>query len=879
MRKLILSSILSTTFLVNTSYAQNFIVPPLPVEVVSELRDMDVSNGEFLERVKRYLVQYPEQVFLIENIVRVNRPNLLSEVINFIADKQLHKSINISNRTDMIVSPRDVVGVENATGSGVGLIGLGAVAAGVAAFALGGDKGVNNPPAPPETPPVVPVDPLTFVTDEFQSSYALGLIGAHNYYAEKQTSGQGVKVAVVDSGVDITHADLIDNIDVENSFSYRTGDNNVQDLNGHGTHVAGIIAGMKNDTGIQGLAYNSQIVAYEFLLNPDGDVSVAPDFSNLMSRVESSGARVMNNSWGYSSADGDSILVTDFIDENDFLGYLGGDAVLTALGDYILNVDGVLVWSTGNDGVSEVGMMAGLPFWIPEAEGSWVAVGSINENEQISTSSNRCGVSANWCLVAPGENIVSTWSKDGTEPNFTVSDDGQYALGGGTSMAAPFVSGAIALLMEEHPELDSSEILTILFDTAKDLGDPGVDAVYGRGMLSLGDALAPQGTLNIQMSNSTFGEQFSARSSGFVASSVIGESLKDVADNYSISLTDKYNRGFDVNLAGFMSTHSINESRNHDISYKLNKINFREGGENILLDNESIQFSLGDNPFSSARSANLKLGSDSFTTLVSVNSSGDYGTYEEKGFVNNDGFGVAHLGLINTSDMNVQQSFRLTDNISMNAKYVVGDTVLGDSRSDTHSGLVGLAFEMGGVSNLNLNIGNMKENGSILGGVGFGAFNTVDTDSKTDFIQFGGEFGIADSASLLFSASLGETSFNGAGLISGGNMQTQSYSFGYKTSSVFSTNDSLTLGISQPLSVISGRVNMNLPVGRSASSNGMSSHGVIRDNVGIDLNGKTLTQLEIGYNKSINEESSFSFGSVYSSELGATASMKVSINF
>ena len=81
----------------------------------------------------------------------------------------------------------------------------------------------------------------------------------------------------------------------------------------------------------------------------------------------------------------------------------------------------------------------------------------------------------NWCLAAPSVTTI-------------LDDGGGTKKGGGTSIAAPHVTGAILVLKSEFPELTTPEIHQILFDTAYDLGDPGVDAVYGHGALDLREA-------------------------------------------------------------------------------------------------------------------------------------------------------------------------------------------------------------------------------------------------------------------------------------------------------------------------------------------------------------------------------------------------------
>ena len=107
--------------------------------------------------------------------------------------------------------------------------------------------------------------------------------------------------------------------------------------------------------------------------------------------------------------------------------------------------------------------------------------------------SNRAGSAKRYFLVAPGVEVLAP------------AVGGGAALVSGTSFAAPHVTGAVALVLDAAPFLSAEQVVELLLDTATDLGAPGTDAVYGRGLLNLAAALGPQGPLTVPLGTSVDG--------------------------------------------------------------------------------------------------------------------------------------------------------------------------------------------------------------------------------------------------------------------------------------------------------------------------------------------------------------------------------------
>ncbi len=257
-------------------------------------------------------------------------------------------------------------------------------------------------------------------------------------------TGQGIVVAVVDTGVDYTHPDLAANIwvnsreiagngidDDGNGFiddvrgwDFVNNDNNPLDRQGHGTHVAGTIAGGNNGFGVTGVAYNARIMAVQ-VLGDTGSGSHA-GVANGIRYAANNGAHVINLSLGG-----------------------GYSAEIYSAIQYASNRGSIVVMAAGNDGSPQPGYPA---FHATEFG---LSVGAVDSNSRIASFSNRAGSnSAMQHIVAPGVNVYST------TPNNT------YRYFNGTSMATPHVAGVVALMLSANRNLTPSQVRSIVTGSA-----------------------------------------------------------------------------------------------------------------------------------------------------------------------------------------------------------------------------------------------------------------------------------------------------------------------------------------------------------------------------------------------------------------------------
>ncbi len=303
-----------------------------------------------------------------------------------------------------------------------------------------------------------------------------GLSAVHAQQAWEQTMGQGIVVAVIDTGVDLSHPDLAGNLVSGISFvdsvqgpSGSADDARVVpfhnvgpvDDNGHGTHVAGIIAAEANDgIGGAGVAPLCKIMPVKVLAyntkGLEGDVA-----SGIIWAVDH-GARILNLS----------------------LGGVGGSQTLARAVAYAEAHGALIVAAMGNDGQDPTlhyGADAEFPASLPGV----VAVGATMADGEVAAYSNH----GSWIsLAAPGSGILST------TPTYPVFEDLQpgYDILSGTSMATPFVSGTAALIWSENPSWTADQVRQRLFHSATDLLFPGFDDSTGWGQVNAAAAVGAQ---------------------------------------------------------------------------------------------------------------------------------------------------------------------------------------------------------------------------------------------------------------------------------------------------------------------------------------------------------------------------------------------------
>lgn len=244
-----------------------------------------------------------------------------------------------------------------------------------------------------------------------------------------------------------------------------------------------------------------------------------------------------------------------------------GQKFISSLTDATINHDIIHVWAAGNDYNSQSSALSALPRVIPELNGHFINVVAWDSSTgQLADFSNACGITQNYCISAPGTNIVTT------------SDDQTL---NGTSFAAPIVSAAIAVIQEAFPYMKSAQITELLFTTARDVGEPGIDAIYGHGLLDLERATRPVGVALVPISDSLNTPLQTARVSGTIAKQIQSQDIK-------LAFIDSFGRAFSTNLNDNISTKNrsigieyIQENTAMNIKFGNIEIGFQD--TNILV--------------------------------------------------------------------------------------------------------------------------------------------------------------------------------------------------------------------------------------------------------------------------------------------------------
>ena len=346
-------------------------------------------------------------------------------------------------------------------------------------------------------------------------------MGLSTAYATGAT-GDGITVAVVDTGINASHPELIGRVNIGASTDI-AGSRGFNDTDGHGTLVAGVIAANKDDIDIHGVAFESTILALR--TDSPGSCGAAAGGEDNCSFTDPNIASAID----YAISQNVDIINLS----------LGGPIDASQIGENAIrraaNAGILTVISAGNDGAASPDDPAYIAGEV-NSRGLVVAVGSLDENGDISDFSNRAGPDPNlqqFYLLAPGEELITPGLGNSL---FRVA---------GTSFAAPFVAGSLALVLDAFPNLTPAQALDLLLTTADDLGAPGPDAIYGAGRINLEQAFSPAGTTSISINR----VPTSVSATLVPASGPFGDWLTNSSGFTDLVFQDSYDRGFKFNDA------------------------------------------------------------------------------------------------------------------------------------------------------------------------------------------------------------------------------------------------------------------------------------------------------------------------------------------
>ena len=687
-------------------------------------------------------------------------------------------------------------------------------------------------PTPVPTPTPTPTASSVFLTSEYNRSTGPAQHGAITAWTAG-IAGSGVTIAIVDSGIDTANPEFTGRISpASRDVAGSRGLSNPEST--HGTNVALVAAAARDNTGIVGIAFDATIAMFRADSQGTCATEVASDpksgctFSDTsiaagVNAAVAAGAKVINLSLGGSSP-------------NSTL----RNAVASAAANGV-----VVIISAGNDGDSTDAAVdptnpdpfaAGLR---AAGNGNVIIAGSVDANNVISGFSNKAGREATWFLAARGERVCCVYENgvlkvvnnpDGTRSAFVFS---------GTSFSAPQIAGAAALLRQAFPNLTAVQVVDLLLRSANDGGAVGTDAIYGRGILSITKAFAPQGTTSLAGSTVAI----PLGDTTVVTSAAMGDAGSR-SSGFGAIVLDGYQRAYQYDLGAGIRTAQAQPRLAPALSAQV---------RNVALGNDqvSVAFSVdakgrvdrlpwqGMLKLSLADAQVARVLAGQIVARLAPNSKIAFGFAQ-----GSDGL-VARLqgrqqpAFLIARAPGDDQGFGQDDMLSMAWRHQAGRWGL--SASAEHgspisaapvfsalSGLerrrydqadrYGLALDRQ-LGNLQLALGAswLTERRTILGArlnEGFGG-----SGANSLFLDASGQWRPAVGWRLAAQWRSGFTAPRSGGSVApGGRLTSSAWSFDAGREGVFKAGDLLGLRVSQPLRVESGGIALNLPVGYSYST-------------------------------------------------------------
>ena len=740
------------------------------------------------------------------------------------------------------------------------------------------------------------------------------LVGIDHAYG-RGLSGSGKTIAIMDNGYRTNQIELSG----KTITSY-----NSASVNQHGTHVASTAAGSYNSNsstfvtdnssddysggsypllnyGTMGVAYNSDLHLTDYNI----DVTT---MGLATTSAKNASAIVQNNSWGWGTCQSGNcpqtidVWVTyqnnngttdaqtlDVLTDTE----AGWTAYLSALDSF--QSSGIVVVSAGNDTSStEVNVQAGLPQIATELKEAWLVVGNIDTSGSTISSStvtrkgNQCGVVAEYCIQADGTNIMA-----GDDDS-----NGDYASLSGTSMAAPIVSGSVALLSEAFPNHTPSQLADRLLASANNdfftaTGTTtflngithGYNSEFGHGILDLNAALSPIQTSSVLVSQT----QSNSSSSNFnhigdairvpLASTKInlpaafGDSLQNALKGKVAYYYDSLNGGFAFDISSLISSENKNSNLYNPINFNkahniINKTNFVNSSNFLTVSDENKNLSQSQLMafMPSGRNSQNYIG-----TNINIQNSLSFSQRKEDKFngINKDNpFKIPYLnssengesiGSIYTLDETSKLSFGLFDGTSFT------------NQIDTKGFVIEYSKEIGS-SKIGLFSGNINEKNGLLESSIEGAF-AINSSTNTTFIGSTAYGWLNDewSYNALYTSGFSNYKIQNYGLIENiNNTVSSAFSFDVSKPLGLTNNDSIHFGISQPMRIESGNMSMLVP--ELYSYDGTLNYS--SNNIKISPSGRQIDFI-IGYKGNISDVIDLNLQFALSDDAGHIKSDKI----
>lgn len=626
-------------------------------------------------------------------------------------------------------------------------------------------------------------------------------------------AASNVGIAILDGLADVKHVDL-NRATVSGVYAGR-----FLKPSTHGTHVMGAAGAALNGTGVVGV--NPFAKLYSIPVFDDRGAWVATDNGKLaLDRANSLGAKVVNMSYG-PTARGDV--------------FLSGE--LNLFDDYLNSM--VLVRAAGNTGVNALNETYAGDASVSLA--NLLIVGSVNASNQISTFSNRAGTG---CIAA-----TTTCAADDKISNFFIVARGEtvysdlpnnsYGNMSGTSMAAPQVSGAAALVFQNalagNTLLTPAQVASILKSSATDLGAQGVDSVYGWGLLNVPKALGPVGTITVATTgtvgtNSVGTNSTSTSNATLRTASSMGRrgAFGNVLNGMVVF--DSFGRGFAMNDVSFDTPQStLADDAVSSLSASLL-------GETEVQENEAGRLALSQSGDAVSGYNAFSFATDGYSVSSGMGNAQAYFTQSGPAAV--DETASRRLGTqFFTGAGEVGQSFAtgffsgadiaVSPGITFSALYAHGSEQVFDGQSDwtdanaedaSANDLVtfGSAFNMGEAGTLGVSFGLLREENAMLGIESDGAFSLGDV-GYTQMVGLSYSRPLSGKFALDAFAQLGLTGTSGTSdtiFESVSDVWSTKMGLSLTGTGLLQKHDAMQLSLVSPWRIVEGEVEAQVAVGR-----------------------------------------------------------------
>lgn len=803
-----------------------------------------------------------------------------------------------------------IIIISSALALGAGGGGGGAGAGGGASSASGGGSSGGSAPTINSSWIVTVGEANIYRTAEYGAQWGLEKIHAAEAYAAlakngKNIAGDSIKIAITDSGAQENHLDIAGNLSAVDNYNYHQNSNDVSDAVGSGTYAASLAAGVKNDIGIQGVAYNANLVIADIA----GTSFVAS--SGISGSAAIDGVKVINAGWKYGT-------YTSY--NGTPSGTNASDRDVIAAIKIAQSRDVLLVAATGNDADNDNNGGAD-PAYLSrpkparpallannnELSGYVLAVGAVDQNGKIADISNICGITHDYCLVAPGVDIKGAASD--TNSIGGIGNVGEkYATISSTYAAASQVSGAAAVLRAAWPALTAPQVANILLATATDLGAVGNDTTYGAGLINLYAAVQAQGSNSFAYGTSVSQISYDVRSSSIISDPIFGDAFThnvapalqnavffdDYGRDYKAFLENRIiarGRSSAINslgnniTAGNYKTNilplSFTEKNSTNFSQiKLQIKSYSDIGKKFSIIDKSTQDKVLDNgsgfsftqDFSQKTQFGFAFNVDEVRNLTSEK-------LNNFGFISTNGFAAnpyqsfissnSQSGAItkNFNQIFLQHQFlqdKLKLNFSHQTSYESNAILTSAHKLQNQISDFGFNYSPNKKTNLTFSLGNLREfNNNFLNSQTIGAFESG-SNSKTSYFKIAVSQKLYNNLSLVTNFSEGVTKISGNNLgvfRDYQNIRSRAAAIGLVNDNIF--NGRLGMLYSEPLRVYSGKAIIDIPIARDNAGNVTR----YRANVSLKPQGKERN-FEIFYAKNLNISAQISLNFLTTKDAG-----------